>query len=176
MWVVLVRPALHDGFRHLLFTVPLILMLLFFGFVYSLTALPNIVSRLVIVLVIIGFLEVVLAMRSLHPYEYVYYNPLTKPAGEFELEYWGTSFRELAEQLNGYAASLQGEKLRLYICGPSHTLMPFLDNDKFESVQHDAAPQLTVALNIWNYMGALKKPWLISIGRSGLIFAAVARS
>jgi hypothetical protein len=77
-----------------------------------------------------------------------------------------------------------GEKLRLYACGPPHTLALFLDADKFEIVRKDAAPQLTVALNRGlpstgpnheTRMAFLDKPWMISIGRGNLIFTAVAR-
>ena len=114
-------------------------------------------------------------------------NPLVNPTGAFELELLGTSFRELAERLSGYAREngSTGEKLRLYVCGPLHTLTPFLDADKFEIVRKDAAPQFTVALNRClqstgpnheTQMAFLDKPWMISIGRGNLIFAAVARN
>ena len=131
-----------------------------------------------VLLATVGCISAVLAMRSLHPYEYVYYNPLVKPADAFELDYWGTSFRELAERLNDYAREniRSGEKLRLFVCGPADTLTPFLDADKFEIVKKDAAPQFTVALNRWGCMALLNKPWLISIRRGNLIFAAVARN
>lgn len=50
----------------------------------------------------------------------------------------------------------------------------FLNPDKFEIVEKDAAPQFTVALNRWNYIALLNKPWLMSIRRGNLILAAVA--
>jgi hypothetical protein len=157
-----------------LFIVPLISLLLYFGFVEALKGFRPSVRCALILLASVGFVEAVNAMRLLHPYEYVYYNPLVKPAGSFELEYWGTSFRELAERLNDYARenNRRGEKLRLSVCGPAHLLTPFLDAGKFEIVGKDAAPQFNVALNRYHCM--LNKPWLISISRRNLIFAAVA--
>jgi hypothetical protein len=46
-------------------------------------------------------------MRALHPYEYTYFNRLIAGGLEqanqrFEMEYWGTSFREAANWLNEY--------------------------------------------------------------------------
>ena len=55
-----------------------------------------------------------------HPYGYAYYNPLEKPQGEFELDYWATSFREVAERLNDYARDHEGEKIGAAVCGPPH--------------------------------------------------------
>jgi hypothetical protein len=187
LWILLVRPALYDTLRHVLFLVPLISMLLYFGFVEALRGFGNGLRWTLILLATAGYVEAMLAMRSLHPYEYVYYNPLVNPTGAFELDYWGTSFREVAERLNDYAREngSTGEKLRLYVCGPLHTLTPFLDADKFEIVRKDAAPQFTVALNRClqstgpnheTRMAFLDKPWVISIGRGNLIFAAVARN
>ena len=174
IWTLLARPVLYDAFRQVLFIVPLICMLLYFGFIEALRGLRGSLRWALILLGSVGFMEAVVAMRLLHPYEYVYYNPLVKPAGVFELEYWGTSFRELAERLNDYARenNKEGEKLRLSVCGPEHVLTPFLAAGKFEIVGEDAAPQLNVALNRWDCM--VNKPWLISIGRRNLIFAAVA--
>jgi hypothetical protein len=176
IFILLARPVLYDAFRHVLFIVPLICVLLYFGFVEALRGLRGSVRWALILLGTVSFMEAVVAMRLLHPYEYVYYNPLIKPAGVFELEYWGTSFRELAERLNDYAHenNKTGEKLRLSVCGPEHLLTPFLDAGKFEIVGMDAAPQFNVALNRWDCM--VDKPWLISISRRGLIFAAVART
>jgi hypothetical protein len=79
---------------------------------------------------------------------------------------------------------IRGEKLRLFVCGPSWTLTHFLDPDMFEvrAVRsfdvRDPAPasQLTVALNRDGCMALVNGPWLISIKRGNLVFAVVARS
>src|SRR5262249_32695653 len=154
VWILLVRPVLYDAFRQVLFIVPLILMLLYFGFVEALRGLQVGVRWVLVLLTSVGFMEAIVAMRLLHPYEYVYYNPLVEPAGAFELEYWGTSFRELAERLNDYARenSKKGEKLRVAVCGPEYLLTQFLDVGKFEIVGKDGAPQFNVALNRWDCM------------------------
>lgn len=170
------RPVFYDGFRHVLFIVPLLGLLLFFGFAIALTQIGSFGRGVLIALAALCWIEAVIAMRSLHPYEYVYYNPLVSPAGLFELDYWGTSFREVAERLNEYAQqnTTRGEKLRLFVCGPAHLLNPFLDTEKFETVAQ-GAEQLTVVLNRNDCMRQVNEPWLISVRRGDLVFAVVAR-
>jgi hypothetical protein len=124
------------------------------------------------------------------------------PAGAFELDYWATSFREVAEYIvaeyiNDYAKEdiLRGGKVRVLVCGPRRALTRFLDRDKFEVISLEdyrpfspdnntitgactstAASQLTVAVNRFNCMSHVKKPWLMSVTRRNLVFAAVARN
>ena len=113
-------------------------------------------------------------MAWLHPYEYTYYNPLVKPAGQFELDYWATSFREIAERLNEYARAntSQGEKLKVYVCGPVDTLTLFLRSDKFEIVDADRA-ELGVLLNRGACMNSMSSPPIVSVGRGKLVFSVV---
>jgi hypothetical protein len=179
--ILIVRPVLNDGFRHLLFIVPLISMLLYFGFLGVLPQVTNFSKGVIVMIATLCWIEAVLALKWLHPYEYAYYNPLVNPVGSFELDYWATSFREVADRLNQYARenTSGGEKLRLAICGPRWPLADFLDAEKFEVVRPEdrnslsAAPQLTVALNRFNCLDDLKEPWLISVTRGTWVFAVV---
>ena len=102
------HPALYDGFRHILFLIPIFCLLLYFGFLGVLANLPRFASVAMCVVAVLCLGEAVVASARLHPYEYAYYNPLVKPQGLFELDYWGTSFREVAEQLNDYGRSHGG--------------------------------------------------------------------
>jgi 4-amino-4-deoxy-L-arabinose transferase-like glycosyltransferase len=174
--IFVVRPVFYDGFRHVLFLVPLILMLLYLSFVLALNAFGSITQKLVVAMAILCWMQALLAMRDLHPYEYAYYNPLVSPAGEFELDYWASSFRELAGELNDYARRQvpRGEKLRLAVCGPTPPLTLFLDHDKFELVSEGQA-QLMVSLNRDKCMSFFRGPWLFSIERKNLVFSLVAR-
>ena len=143
---LVVHPVLYDGLRHVLFVVPLICLLLYFGFLGTVAVIPNPARLALCLLATVLWVEAVWSMVRLHPYEYAYYNPLINPAESFELEYWGTSFRELADQLNSYADVTDGDKLRVYVCGPQHALKTFLDPRRFEVVPEEDA-QLSVGLN-----------------------------
>jgi hypothetical protein len=204
--LVSIMPSVRfDEVRHVLFIVPVICMLLYFGFIAVVKQMRRSVSVVVILAAILCWSEAVMANRSLHPYEYIYYNPLVNPVGSFELDYWATSFRELAERLNDYArsASVRGEKLRLSVCGPKWTLTHFLDPALFDVVpspdpaffanlplnsylakkaidllaHDDTAPQFIVALNRGACMALVNgRPSLISINRGNLVIAVVARN
>ena len=174
--ILIVRPVLYDGFRHVLFIVPLICMVLYFGFAIVLGEVGRIGRVLLIGLVAAFWVQSVAAMVRLHPYEYVYYNPLVDPH-DFELDYWGTSFREVGERLNDYARenAAPGEKLRLWTCGPMQALSLYLDPDRFEFVKAESA-QLKVLLNRGKCLAIGKTPPIISVGRGDLVFAVVVRS
>ena len=61
------------------------------------------------------------ASIKLHPYQYIYYNSLVGgvngAARQYELDYWGTSFKEAAEYLNRNAP----KDSQIYIFGPETT-------------------------------------------------------
>lgn len=174
--ILIVRPVLYDGFRHVLFIVPLLCMVLYLGFAILLRQVGKLGRIVLIGLAAAFWVQSVTAMVRLHPYEYVYYNPLVDPHG-FELDYWGTSFREVAEQLNDYARknAPPGEKLRLWTCGPQQALSLYLDPDRFEFVKEGSA-DLKVLLNRGICLEIGKTPPVISVGRGDLVFAVVVRS
>jgi len=173
--VLIVRPVLYDGIRHHLFVVPLICLLLYFAFLGTLAVMPH-PSQLALCLLAVGFwIEPVWSMVRLHPYEYAYYNPLTNPADRFELDYWGTSFRELANHLNTYAENPNGDRLRVSVCGPVHALKTFLDPDRFELVPKKDA-ELSVGLNRDGCLDGAPKPWLFAVRRGDLVYSAVGRN
>jgi hypothetical protein len=95
-----------------------------------------------------------------------------------ELDYWGTSFREVALRLNDYAAEhpKRDDKIHLAVCGPLFALTPFLKPDTFEVGGANAPAELTVALNRGPCLQSLHRPWLFSVARGDLVFAAVARN
>jgi Dolichyl-phosphate-mannose-protein mannosyltransferase len=173
--VLITRPVLYDGLRHVLFVVPLICLLLYFAFLGTLAAVPSPAQLALCLLAAVFWGEAVWSMARLHPYEYAYYNPLINPADRFELEYWGTSFRQLADELNAYAENANGEKLRVSVCGPEHALKTFLDPNRFEIVPKQDA-QLSVGLNRDGCLDDAPKPWLFAVRRGDLVYSAVGRN
>ena len=125
--IIFTRPVLYDGVRHMLFIVPLLCMLLYFGFVGIVGLTSGVLAATMSLVAVLLWGQAVVALVRLHPYEYAYYNPLVKPAGKFELDYWATSFRELASYLNDYARDGKTEKIKLFVCGPPYGIFPFLD-------------------------------------------------
>jgi len=175
------RPVVYDGFRHVLFMVPLICILLYLAF---LQAIAKMRSSFQIILCLIGILllaEPLVSSKNLHPYEYVYFNPLVgaylyvnpsvKEEDLFDVEYLVTSYRELAPSLNDYARE-RGKKIRIFIDGPIGALTPFIDSERFEVVTASDNPDLIVGYNRWGSLDRVPKPWLVSVSRGNTVFAA----
>ena len=74
--------------------------------------------RVVTVLVLI--LPGLYAVIKLHPYQYIYYNSLVGgvngAARQYDLDYWGTSFKEAVEYLNRKVP----KNARIFILGPEN--------------------------------------------------------
>ena len=106
--IVLTHALLYDNFRHVLFTLPPLIILSAAGVWAFARSFANETVRLVlVVLYVMGILTTIADMRALYPYEYAYFNHLIaggilQANQRFEMEYWGTSFREAAFWLSAY--------------------------------------------------------------------------
>lgn len=117
---ILFRAPLYDNFRQIFFILPPVFML------------ASVVFEKVrrrtwqIALIVLAVLPGLIGMLRLHPYEYMYYN--TFIGGEagafrrFELDYWGTSYREAADWMNEFGTP----GANVWVDGPSHLLELYL--------------------------------------------------
>jgi hypothetical protein len=120
---MLTRAPLYDNFRQIFFIIPPIFMLA--GVVFE--KIKNINGR--IVFVTLCLLPGIVDAINLHPYEYVYYNRFVGRAEgafrKYEMDYWGTSYREAAEYLNQMAF----ENALVWVNGPSHIFELYVRDD-----------------------------------------------
>jgi hypothetical protein len=117
------RMPLYDNFRQVFFILSPVFLIA--GVVFEKVK-PRIWQIVLIALVVLpGLIGIV----RLHPYEYIYYNSFI--GGEkgafrrFELDYWGTSYREAANWLNEVAPS----DANVWVEGPAHLLDLYLRED-----------------------------------------------
>ena len=118
------RPALYDNGRQLLFLTPPLFLLAGFGWEKA-SAFLSIWGKRIAALLLL--LPGIWALYFLHPYQYVYYNTLvggTQGAYQrYELDYWATSFQEVARFLKQTPA-----ESRIVVWGPlppiEHVLGP----------------------------------------------------
>lgn len=98
-YVVLTRPILYDGWRHLYFIYPS--LILFAGI--GIQKLMDISIKKHLMMVIVGLVAIDMAlvfgfMVRNHPYQNVYFNPfvggMKRAKASFELDYWGLTFHE----------------------------------------------------------------------------------
>ncbi len=119
--------TLYDNGRQLFFLLPPVLLLagLALDALFKWLHAKWIMAGLVVLLMLPGLYGIL----RLHPYEYIYYNQLVGGTGgaygQYEIDYWGTSYREAALWLNEHAAP--GSKL--WVTGPSMLLQLYLRPD-----------------------------------------------
>jgi hypothetical protein len=120
---IVTRAPLYDNFRQVFFIVPPVFLLAavilekirdakWQGALMALCLLPGVVDAL-----------------RLHPYEYIYYNRFVGGVHgafrKFELDYWGTSYREAAEYLNSTAP----QNAAVWVDGPAHIFELYARDD-----------------------------------------------
>ena len=125
--VVILDAQIYSAFRQLMFVLPALFLLASVGIDKLLGLLRRAWAPVVVgVALAPGLIGIV----RLHPYEIVYYNEFVGGAagasGRFDLETWGTSYREAIEFINGVAP----EGAWVFVpTGEHHTMTPFARAD-----------------------------------------------
>lgn len=113
---VILRPTMYDNFRQAFFILPPVFLLA--GMAFQEIQRPFLQGLLILAVLLPGVVQIV----RLHPYEYIYYNSLVGGVRgafrRFELDYWGTSYRQAALELNRVAAP----GANLWVEGPAHLI------------------------------------------------------
>jgi len=125
--VVILDAQIYSAFRQLMFILPALFLLASVGIDKLLGPLRRAWAPVVVgVALVPGLIGIV----RLHPYELVYYNEFVGGAagayGRFDLDSWGTSYREAIEYINGVAP--EGAWVFLPT-GEHHTMSPFARAD-----------------------------------------------
>lgn len=99
--VMLIRPVLYNGWRHMYFFYVPIFWFAAAGLSRLLSMPSKLFRRGSICLILISALWSVYRIINLHPYEYVYLNPLFQNRlADFDRDYWRLSTRECLEWLD----------------------------------------------------------------------------
>jgi hypothetical protein len=100
-YVLVRRPALYDGLRHVLFILPPIFIFTGFAFEFLIDHINH--SWLHAALVIVLLLPGIIGITQLHPYEYTYYNSFVGGTSQafrhYETDYWLTCYKEAVQDL-----------------------------------------------------------------------------
>lgn len=121
--VFIMRPALYDSWRHFLFLIIPFVITAVFG-AYAISKIKNNLIKVILFgLIAVNLLQTTVEMKTLHPYQYIYYNSLVgglKGADKkYETDYWGAANKEAVEWFNRnindpnkiYYFSTQGDPL-----------------------------------------------------------------
>ncbi|MEI8394849.1 MAG: glycosyltransferase family 39 protein [Rhodospirillaceae bacterium] len=137
-YFVLARPEVYNGIRHFLFVVPPLAVLA--GLASNqlwnhVGRKPRPVRRSVLSIFIAALVIQCWIMMELHPNQYIYYNALVGGVrganGKYELDYWGTSIAQAAEELATYVRDENGGKpiertYKVLVCAHPASAMYFL--------------------------------------------------
>ena len=103
---VALRSNVYDNFRQFLFVLPPLFVLAGVGLERAMVRVKP--PAMKIALTALCLLPGIVGVINLHPYQYIYYNTLvggvSGAEGDFELDYWLTSYREAGEYINERAS------------------------------------------------------------------------
>jgi len=102
--VIIFRSVLYDEWRHLFFIYPLFVIIAVLGFRFLYSAFKKKILRILLVLLVAGNMaSVVFFMIVNHPFQNVYFNcfagDMQSVKNNYELDYWGLSFRQALEYI-----------------------------------------------------------------------------
>lgn len=127
MMALVGRPYLYDNFRQMLFILPPLFLLAGWGLQNVWQKLP--LAWLRAALLVVTLLPGLIGIVRVHPYQYIYYNSLVGglPGAfrQYEMDYWGTSFRSVAHFLNDNAP----QNSAVVVVGPPTVLWRYVRSD-----------------------------------------------
>ena len=181
---VIERPAMYNGIRHFMFTVPPMAVL---GGVAGAmlwqriaAARKMMIATAAIVVFAFTLLPPVIAMVRLHPYEYTYFNVLEGGVrgarGNYAIDYWGLSFKQAGTALRKRLAAKgehppAGRKWLIAVCGPQPSAEAALGPD-FDTTWDTKGADFVLKLDEF-YCAAMPGTPLVTIARGGVPFAQV---
>jgi hypothetical protein len=179
---VAARPAMYNGIRHFVFTLPPLAALggLAAGCVMRWLA-PY--GRLALaagaLIALAGIAAPVAAMTRLHPYEYTYFNRfaggVTGARPRYMLDYWGLSLTQASRQLRAVIAERHFEPANgtwtVAVCGPHPPVVVAL-GPQFTTTWNPKGADFAMMLGEF-YCAKLDAPVLFEITRAGVVYARV---
>ena len=121
---------LYDELRHILFLIPLLLIVSFSVIFYF--------SRKIILYIsLITIFIFALQNINMYPYQYTWFNifsNFTDINKNFEIDYWGVSGRNIAKKINSNDKLLSNKNICIYT-SPKHVIEPFIDN-KYKCIKN----------------------------------------
>jgi hypothetical protein len=168
---VILRPTLYDNFRQCFFIVPPIFLMA--GMAFDLFRKPILQGALIALVILPGLI----AVARLHPYEYVYYNQFLGGAksavDRFELDYWATSYREAAQEVNRIAPP----NANIWVDGPAHLFHGRKDFHIYSAQEAERADHYDVVVTLarynWEKTSFPEAKIVYRVTRAGVVFAII---
>jgi len=121
--IILMGSTVYDGFRQVFFLIPPMFIVAGLALDWIFSRLASAALRVLVLILLVA--PGIYSIITLHPYEYIYYNGFVGGVRgafrQFELDYWGVSYREAALFVNQIAPRGAG----VLVYGPSHVYKPY---------------------------------------------------
>ena len=145
---------LYNGWRHMLFVYPGLVVLAAAGWSYTMGMFKNKVFTSLIMALFLGLsARVVIWSAQNHPYQYMYFNELVggvKGAnGNYELDYWNQTPRAAMQWLHSNVKGMGEGKIPMNSNNPIETLTTF--NPGTDSMQYRWTREYEWTKNNWEY-------------------------
>jgi hypothetical protein len=179
---VAARPAMYNGIRHFVFTLPPLAALGGLAAACVMRWLER-YGRLALaagaLVALAGIAAPVSAMTRLHPYEYTYFNRFAGGVAgarpRYMLDYWGLSLTQAARQLRAVIAERHFEPANgtwtVAVCGP-HPPVAVALGPQFTTTWNPKGADFAMMLGEF-YCAKLDAPVLFEITRAGVVYARV---
>ncbi len=193
LYAVFRHPALYDAARHFIFILPPLCVVAAIGVKRTAALLlsagtgdprrrktAQAVAAIAALTAFLAAVQVVADMVRLHPYEYIYANRSSGGVkgieGKYELDYWGSSFKEAAERLREYVDNEggvpSGKLYRLAICGPWSSATIYLPPD-YDAVEANREADFFLSTTRWGCQKMREGKEIIRIERDGALLSVV---
>jgi len=183
-YFLIFRPEVYNGIRHFLFVVPPLAVLAAVAFDRLWLAIdrgPRLLGRAALASFSVAVVVQAWIMMELHPNQCIYYNALVggvKGAdGRFELDYWGTSVAQAAEELATYVQDENGGKpidrtYKVLVCANPESAMYFLPK-QFELTRVIAEGDFFIGLTLSGCDKSVDGQQIIRVERFGAVLSVV---
>jgi len=183
-YYLIARPEVYNGIRHFLFVVPPLAVIAGVAFDRLWQVVdhgPRLLHRLALGLFSSVLVTQAWVMMELHPNEYIYYNAFVggvKGAnGRYELDYWGTSVAQAAEELATYVLDENGGKpldrtYKVLVCAQPESAMYFLPK-QFELTYDIPEGDFFIGLTLSGCNNSVDGQQIARVERFGAILSVV---
>ena len=123
--LIFLEANIYDELRHVLYIVPLILIISF-----SITYFFS--KKLLLYVAFLSIFSFSIQNINMYPYQYTWFNLFSNFINinnNFELDYWGVSGRNIAEKINNNDQLLYYKDKCIYVPQPKHIIEPFISAD-----------------------------------------------
>jgi hypothetical protein len=184
IYAIATKAVLYDAIRHFTFLIPLLCAV-------SGTAIERLCRVLggnlhwrqwaVALLLMLVLLPQALAVVRLHPHQYVFYNSLVggvKGAqGQYELDYWGNSYKEAVELLTAYLEDRADERnlgrvYRIAIWGPATSAAYYFPSN-FQVAQRIEEADFLISFTRWGFHEVAPGRRIATVERMGATLSVV---